>query len=397
MFSPDPVELASRQLQRDRSRSCAKFDGLLQYKMQRMASSPFAFLRGSAPLFYQVLKQVPQLAKGPGGVGWIVGDLHFENFGAFRTEQRGTSSSKVVFDINDFDEAVVGPWRLDVLRFMTGLLLGARRFPNAGPRSLEACSAMLDGYLAAIWGKPSARRPSPTVQALLRHVEQRTRRQFLDERTKRIGRVRRFIRGERYKDLPAALRTPAREAFSRYAQTLPARWQSIRRAYEVEDAAFRIAGTGSVGLLRIGLVARGRGGPNGEWLFDMKEEGVPSPAILLGAPKMDGGERVVTAFRQCLLHAPRMIGRTQFGKTSLFVRRLAPQEDKLEIAHVAPDELPGLARYLGSLAGSAHRRGATAAPVRWSKQQQRQLIDQAVILAGIHEASYLAFCKLLTR
>ena len=394
MVSLDPAKLARRQLQRDHSRSCAKFSGLLQYKMRRMASSPFAFLRGSAPLFYEILKRLPQLAKGPDGVGWIVGDLHVENFGAFRAEQRGTSS-EVIFNLNDFDEAVVGPWRLDVLRFMTGVLLGSGGLPNAGPRSLEACQSMLDGYLAAIWGKPSFGKPPPSVLKLLRRVEHRTRRHLLDDRTRLIGRIRRFVRSERYRDLPKTLRAQAREAFSRYAQALPAKWHIDPRAYQVEDAAFRVAGTGSLGNLRIGIVAHGRGAPDGEWLFDMKEEGVPSPALLLGDPGMDGGERVVTAFRRCLRHPPRMIGRTRLGKTSLFVRRLAPQEDKLAMASVKPDELSRLTRFLGSLAGSAHRRGATALPVRWSKQQQRQLIDQAVILAGIHEASYLAFCRFL--
>jgi uncharacterized protein (DUF2252 family) len=367
---------------------------LLQYKMQRMASSSFAFLRGSAPLFYEILKRVPQLAMGPEGVGWIVGDLHLENFGAFRAEQRGTSS-EVVFNLNDFDEALVGPWRLDVLRFMTSVLLGSGGMPNAGPRSLEACQSMLDGYLAAIWGKSSFGKPPPLVQKLLRRVEHRTRRHLLDDRTRLIGRIRRFVRGERYRDLPKTLRAQAREAFSRYAQELPAKWRSDPRAYQVEDAAFRVAGTGSLGNLRVGIVARGKGPPDGEWLFDMKEEGVPSPAFLLGDPGIDGGARVATAFRRCLRHPPRMIGRTRLGKTSLFVRRLAPQEDKLAMANIKPDELSGLARFLGSLVGSAHHRGMTAAPRRWSKQQQRKLIDQAVILAGIHEASYLAFCRLL--
>jgi uncharacterized protein (DUF2252 family) len=233
------------------------------------------------------------------------------------------------------------------------------------------------------------------VEKLLRRVEHRTRRHLLDDRTQLIGRRRRFVRGERYRDLPKTLRTPAREAFSRYAESLPAKWHGDPGAYQLEDAAFRVAGTGSLGNLRVGIVAHGRGAPDGEWLFDMKEEGMPSPAILLGDPGIDGGERVVTAFRKCLRHPPRMIGRTRLGKTSLFVRRLAPQEDKLAMASVKPDELSGLARFLGGLVGSAHRRGTTAAASRWSKQQQRQLIDQAVVLAGIHQAIYLAFCRLL--
>src|SRR5258707_14342705 len=99
--------------------------------MQRMASSPFAFLRGSAPLFYEILKRVPQLAKGPDGVGWIVGDLHLENFGAFRAEQRATSS-EVIFNLNDLDEAGVWPWRLGGFRVTTVLQLWPRRIPDDG-------------------------------------------------------------------------------------------------------------------------------------------------------------------------------------------------------------------------------------------------------------------------
>src|SRR5262249_21063174 len=148
-------------------------------------------------------------------------------------------------------------------------------------------------------------------------------------------------------------------------------------------------------LWRIGIIARGKGPPYGQWLFDMKEQpSSPSPAILRGDPGVDGAERVETAFRQCLLHPPRMIGRTHFGKRSMLVRRLAPQEDKLDATSFKPEELSETARYLGSLAGAAHRRGATSAPLRWSKKSRRRLMEQAIVLAGIHEAAYLAYCKL---
>src|SRR5258707_1677310 len=187
--------------------------------------------------------------------------------------------------------------------------------PNPGTRSLEACQSMLDGFSAAIWGKPSFGKPPPSVQKLLRRVEHRTRRHLLDDRTRVIGRIRRFVRGERYRDLPKTLRAQAREAFSRYAQELPAKWRTDPRAYQVEDAAFRVAGTGSLGNLRVGIVAGGRGPPDGEWLFDMKEEGGPSPAVLLGDPGIDGGWRVCQAFWPRLRHPPRMIGRTRVAQT----------------------------------------------------------------------------------
>ena len=365
--------------------------------MQRMADSAFAFLRGSAPLFYEILKLSPELAKGPDGEGWITGDLHPENFGAFRTEGKGSSSFPVVFDLNDFDDAVVGPWRLDVLRLLTSLLLWARGFPGAGSLSLQGCESMLDGYLGALHRGKEIRKPL-AVQKLLSKVKGRTPRQFLDDRTVQVRRARRFVRGERYQELSKRLQEHAGQAFSHYVEMLPEKWRGIPRAFEVEDAAFRIAGTGSLGLLRIGIVARGKGPPHGQWLFDMKEQqSSPSPAILLRDPGVDGARRVETAFRQCLIHPPRMIGRTQLGKTSMFVRRLAPQEDKLNVTSLKREELVDVARYLGSLAGAGHRRGATRAPVRWSKQSQQKLVDQATVLAAIHEATYLAYCRLMSR
>src|SRR5258708_12524128 len=221
---------------------------------------------------------------------------------------------------------------------------------------------MVDECLRQFGGKRSCGSPPPLVQKLLRRVEHRTRRHLLDDRTRLIGRIRRFVRSERYRDLPKTLRAQAREAFSRYAQELPAKWRSDPRAYQVEDAAFRVAGTGSLGNLRIGIVARGRGPPDGEWLFDMKEEGVPSPALLLGDPGIDGGARAATAFRRCLRHPPRMIGRTRLGKTSLFVRRLAPQEDKLAMANIKPHELSRLARVLATLLRPTPPPSTPAAP-----------------------------------
>jgi hypothetical protein len=77
----------------------------------------------------------------------------------------------------------------------------------------------------------------------------------------------------------------------------------------------------------------------------------------------------------------------------MLVRRLTPQEDKLDLTHFPKSELTGLARLLGALVGRAHVKGATKPAPRWTKADQRHVIDSAVRLAGIHEATYLAFCQ----
>lgn len=405
MFSPHPLLCAERQLARDRTATSA-YPGLFARKLLRMSASPLGYLRGAAGLFYELLAEHPELAAGPPGEGWLVGDAHLENFGAFRTED-GRSGEKVVFDVNDFDEAIVGPFRWDVVRLLTSVILGGREIGSDGRQSVRLCSAILDGYVPALCEGHGVADMPLAVRRLLDKVERRTHKDLLDRRTERTGGGRRFVRGERYRDLSPDLLTPAHVAFARYVERLdPTRSQS-RDHFVIEDVAFRVAGTGSLGVLRIAVLTRGKGEPDSRWIFDMKAQGVPAGQALLDAagattnastaaptPSLSPAERVLRATRACLVHPPRMLGTTELDDLSLFVRRLLPQEDKLDLTRLQSGELPDLARYLGALLGAAHRRGAVRTPsASWTATERATLTDHAIVIAGLHEAAYLALCK----
>jgi uncharacterized protein (DUF2252 family) len=402
MLSLDPVQLAKRQLEIDHERT-ANFPHLLAHKAGRMTVSPLALLRGSAPLFYEVLARHPALCAGPPGEGWLVGDAHLENFGAYRANVLSTRESKqtrarepIIFDLNDFDDAFVGPWRLDVLRLMTSLILGGRETGAGGVLTLGLCDALIGSYTSTVFGRKKIPRPVAPVVALLDQVRKRTRKSLLDARTEIVHGARRFVRGPRYESLPRKLRAKAEKAFCKYARGLAKSDRPAEEALQVLDAAFRIAGTGSLGCLRVAVLVRGKGDVDGAWIFDMKEEGAPSAARLVRPPKLAPGERVCTAIRACLARPPRMIGTTKVRGRSAFVRRLAPQEDKLDLTRLHTADLDGLARYLGALLGSAHRRGATRMPKKpWSEKDRARLLAHALALAGMHEAMYLAYCDLV--
>src|SRR5262249_55833610 len=158
------------------------------------------FLRGAAPLYYDILRERPQLGEGPAGEGWLAGDLHVENFGAYRPEPLGSAADRVAFDLNDFDDAFRGPWRLDVIRLATSLILRARSGGLPGADAMALAESLIAAHeLAHI---PA---PPPAVKTLVGRASARSRRALLDARTAIVGGKRRFVRGPRYHSLPAEL------------------------------------------------------------------------------------------------------------------------------------------------------------------------------------------------
>ena len=150
MTSLRPDDLARWQLDRDRAR-CAERPWLLAQKLSRVSESPFAYLRGAAALYYELLARDPSLRDGPEGEGWIVGDLHVENFGAYRAGRFDGSTDAVVFGLNDFDEAAVAPWRFDLVRVVASLLLAGRERGLSGDTVVQLAEAFLDAWCAQVF------------------------------------------------------------------------------------------------------------------------------------------------------------------------------------------------------------------------------------------------------
>jgi uncharacterized protein (DUF2252 family) len=209
----------------------------LRLKLAKMVVSPFAFLRGSAPSFYEVLEEAPDLAEGPSGRGTLVGDAHLENFGAFRVSRKSHGGKRkhggqVAFDVNDFDDSCVGPHRFDLVRLATSLLLAARIYGESGTATLELLRRMLEGYGTGSFEGNLPKMPN-SVHDLVRKVEARTNREFLASRTKETKSGPKLTLGERYLPLDRTVRSAVPEALARYepkrvhstSRTLPFAWR----------------------------------------------------------------------------------------------------------------------------------------------------------------------------
>jgi uncharacterized protein (DUF2252 family) len=133
---PDPISLLEEQ-------SAGRVPELVPVRYGRMMVSPFTYYRGAA------LPMASDLASTPvsGLAVQACGDAHLSNFGVF-----GSAERKLVFDVNDFDETLPGPWEWDVKRLAASLEVAARERGFPGKRRREIVASAVAGYRNAMRG-----------------------------------------------------------------------------------------------------------------------------------------------------------------------------------------------------------------------------------------------------
>ena len=387
-----PFPLAKRQRELDGHLS-ARYPHLQERKQDRLLLSPHSFLRGSATLFYEILAARPDLATGPAGEGWIVGDMHLENVGAYQTDTKG----QVVFNLNDFDDATIGPLHLDVLRLSTSVLLAGRTFQCSGSESIALAETTMSAYLEGAWSTaPAPPLPGP-IAAMVERAQHRSRKDLLDGRAPvgSDGR-RRFLRGERYLDLPEDLAPEIPGLVGAYLHALGDRAPGHAASWTIDDAALRIAGTGSLGVTRIAVLVRDK--DEVQRIVELKEARVSATEALFQPPPgkwQSAAERVVFAARALVSNPPRQLAPVTTDGMSFVARKLFPQEDKLRLDDLrAGPKLDAIVTSIGHVLGRAHAHGAVNRPAEpWSRAETSAVIDHAIELAGLFESIYLAYVR----
>ena len=110
---------------------------LVPLKMARMASSPFAFYRGSVPVMAADLALLPTTKLR----AQICGDAHVRNLGAYTAPD-----GRLIFDINDFDETIFAPWEWDIKRLAASLVLAGREAQNSDAACKKAVRDFVRTY-----------------------------------------------------------------------------------------------------------------------------------------------------------------------------------------------------------------------------------------------------------
>lgn len=305
----------------------------LTRKLDAIAADPFSFFRGTNNLYAASLADAPLLHEAPRTL--VCGDLHLENFGSFKGD-----NGLVYFDMNDFDEALVAPFTVDLVRVLSSLQVAAYSWKLADEDASNLCRRFLDTYAAALVdGKPRwVERSTATgiVRDLLRGLRKRNRAAYLAQRTERDGnRIHLRIDGRRTLRASKEEARRARRILQAYGE------QGNGQRFVAVDVARRIAGTGSLGLERYSVLARPENDPATLRLIDIK---LSIPSVwddVLGdacsvAPWRSEAGRVVDIQRLSQAISPALLRGVVYGAKgekpkSYVVKSLQPTADRVAL------------------------------------------------------------------
>jgi uncharacterized protein (DUF2252 family) len=384
---------------------------LLAIKWQRMAASPFGFFRGAVPVMAADLAVLPHT----GIFSQLCGDAHVRNLGAF-----AAPDGRLVFDINDFDETIRGPFEWDVKRLATSIVLAGREAGSKSAACGEAAAVLLKSYCRAIhafarmtvmdvahYQVHRLQRIAPVSQAL-RKAEQATpqynaaRLTELPKAPSKAGKGappphRIFVEQKplQYRLSPGKA-SIILDSLAAYRDTLLPERQHFFDLYRPLDVAFRVVGTGSVGLRDYIIYCEGNGSDDPLFLQIKEEPGSAYAPYLgeMGAPQHQG-HRVVQGQRSMQFLSDLLLGWTTINNRHYLVRQLNDHKASVEMGDLKGEGLSQYAEICGELLARGHARSgdavALAGYIGTSDRFVEAISGFAVDYADQTEADYKAF------
>jgi len=349
-------------------------------KFRTMARDPFAFYRGTACLFYADLDRGgafagvddPWVQQDGARRVWVQGDLHAENFGTYLA-----ADGRLVFDVNDFDEAYLGHWTWDVMRFCASLALQCWQKAVPDESIDELVGSYLRAYLQHVrhyveteddtgWALTLDTAHGAVLDAL-RAAKLSTRVALLDGTTVVEDYARRFVDGPGVRRLPASERSQVESALARYMGTLPDVDDDSPVMFDVLDVVGRSGfGIGSAGLPAYNVLIEGfTQALDNDVVLTVKQGNVAAPSRVVDDPEVAGlfehhGHRTALSQRALQAHADRFLGWTELpgtgGKSTGFVvSEYSPYEADLNWDRVdEPSEMVELVEQLGRATAKIH-------------------------------------------
>ncbi len=413
----DPVEIIEAQAK-------TRVPALVPIRHARMAASPFAFFRGAAAVMAADLAATST----SGLTVQLCGDAHASNFGLFASPER-----QLVFDVNDFDETLTGPWEWDVKRLVTSLHIAGRErgFGEQEIRTITTATtgryrqsiadfarrSNLEVWYASVqaesWLLAGGERldvdTAKLVSRTITKAKSRDNIHTYSTLVQRDGKQLKFVNNPpllvRLEDLVGdadgeATRTQVRQGFADYRDSLSSDRRQLLDQYRPADIAHKVVGVGSVGVQAwvMLLIGRDRGDP----LFLQIKQAQPSvlEQYLTPSPYVNAGQRVVAGQRAMQAVSDIMLGWHRLtgpddSQRDFYVRQLRDWKGSFELEQMSPKSMARYGELCGWTLARAHARSgdriAIAAYLGQSSAFDAAVADFAAVYADQNQRDYDCF------
>src|SRR5215213_4846639 len=406
---PDPVDLLEEQA-KDR------LPELVPIRYSRMMASPFAFMRGSAIVMAHDLASTPKT----GIQAQLCGDAHLLNFGAYASPERA-----LLFDLNDFDEPLSGPWEWDVKRLAASFVVAGRDNGFDAADCRESAQASVASYRQRmaefsqigeleVWysrvGEQEIRgllSDAKTKKKTTKKIDKNVRKARGRDSLQALSKLTRIVDGRRkiIDDPPLLVRVPdgdelrvqVNAILESYKRTLQDDRRHLLERYRFVAAARKVVGVGSVGTRAYVVLLEGRDEDDPLFL-QVKEAGA---SVLESYVKTNTyehhGHRVVAGQRLMQAASDIFLGwfRGREGR-DFYWRQLKDMKGSAQVERMSPDELVLYAKLCGWALARAHARSGDrvqiAAYLGKSERFDGAVADFAEAYADQVERDHAALC-----
>ena len=343
---------------------------LIKLKYELMAQSPFGYFRGAVAVMAADLSVLPST----GIVSQLCGDAHVRNLGAY-----AAPDGRLVFDINDFDETIRGPFEWDLKRMAASLVLAGRGAGHKNADAEQAVIRCIERYCTQMraFAKMTMLEVNryqvhrlggiePVHEALTK-AERSTPQHTLEELTgpapsmkgsQAQGKQRRFKESK-----PMLTRVTGRQAAAvlaslhPYRQMLEPQRQHLLSFYRPVDVAFKVVGMGSVGLRNYCVYFEGNG-PGDPLFLQIKEEVASAYAAYLpdAHPVAHNGQRAAEGQKAMQMQSDPFLGWTHIAGRQFMVRQLNDHKGSIELEDLSGGGLAAYAEVCGELLARGHAR-----------------------------------------
>jgi len=376
-----------------------------------MTPSPFAFMRGAAIVMAHDLAGAPHT----GIQAQLCGDCHLLNFGAYASPER-----TLLFDVNDFDETLPGPWEWDVKRLAASMVVAGRENGFGDSDCRRAARGAAASYRQRIaefsqmgelevwyshvsadevFGLIANSRTMKKVTKALRKSRGRDHLQALSKLT-RVVDGRRMIDDDPpllVRVIEEELREQIHEILQMYSRTLQEDRRHLLDQYRFVDVARKVVGVGSVGTRDYVVLFEGRDAQDPLFLQVKEAEASVLEAHLPKSAYKNQGHRVVAGQRLMQAASDIFLGwlRGKAGR-DYYWRQLRDMKGSAKIEGMSPEELVLYAGLCGWALARAHARSGDrvqiSAYMGKSERFDGAIVDFAEAYADQTERDHAALC-----